>query len=484
MATFNECVLTNKGIALLAKVQDEQCKLVLTKAATGDGSYVDGEDLASKTALKSQKQEFSFSSKAVQNSSTLYLKFVITNNPEGGMPLATGYYIKEIGIFATDPDDGEILYAIATAVTDQWDYMPAYNGAMPATNTVEMFTEVSNAEEVTLEASQTLYALEEDLEETIERVEDIETNIGTFETDNTAARAHAVGDYFVWKGQLVRTTTAIASGGTIICAPDTGYNVRSTSISLVLDKSPSAMAFNRRIDRNWDGLGSLVASATDITADFDNGKLSAAIAANDLSDYDCGQQIIKTISIGGTNYTAHIILAHANAFYGYSSYAMVDTKNIGCVVYVEGFTSMWNASNTDGGYASSLLRTAIQSVVNAVKTVLGDSHMVAHQVLLSNAVSSGKSSNWAWAASSYGEAMSVAQMFGTEISGSYFDTGEAYEQLALFKEVRPNQVYGNVAIWNRDVLTASVAAGLDSGGRLYDGGVTASLGVSPLILLK
>lgn len=249
-------------------------------------------------------------------------------------------------------------------------------------------------------------------------------------------------------------------------------------------KMPSAIAFNQRVDRNWDGLGVLWENATDVTADFDSGVLSQKIAANNFDDYDLGMQIIKTINIDGTNYTAHIIFAHANAFYGgYNSYAVVDTLNIGCIIYVEGYTSTWNPSNTDGGYTSSNLRASIQKVVNAVKSVLGENHMVSHSVLLSNAVSGGKASGCAWVNGSYGEAMSASQTCGTEISGSYFDTGEAYEQLAIFSHIRPDLVYGN-SVWLRGVLTASNAAFLFFGGSLDTVGVSYSYCVSPFIMIK
>lgn len=252
----------------------------------------------------------------------------------------------------------------------------------------------------------------------------------------------------------------------------------------VYTEMPSAMAFNSRIDRNWDGLGVLAEHATDVTADFDNGTLSQKIAANDLSDYDLGMQIKKTITIDSVSYTAHIIFAHANAFYGYSNYAMVNTPNIACLVYVEGYTSKWNDSSTSGGYTTSALRTAIQKVVTALKTVLGSNHMVSHNVLLANAVTNGKSSSWAWANDSYGEALSAAQLCGVNPSGSYFDMGEAYEQLALPRLVWPNQIFGNVWLWFRDVLTASHAAGLSFGGSLDSGGVSNADHVVPLILLK
>lgn len=148
---FKEAVLTAKGIALLAKAQAGRCTIKLTKAATGDGSYSDGEALTNRTSLKSKKQEFALITVTTQNQSNVYVKFIITNKQDTGN-LKNGYYVKEVGIFANDPDEGEILYAIAVAITDQWDYMPAYNNLLPSTITVNFLTEVSNASEVTIEA--------------------------------------------------------------------------------------------------------------------------------------------------------------------------------------------------------------------------------------------------------------------------------------------------------------------------------------------
>lgn len=154
---FNEAVLTKKGIALLAKAQAGRCAISLTKAATGSGSYASSEDLTARTTLKSQKQTFPLVMVKTQNETNVYVKFIITNKPDTGDPLGTGYYVKEVGLFATDPDDGEILYAIATAVTDQWDYMPSYNNLLPSTITMEFLTEVANAENVTIEAPNEMY---------------------------------------------------------------------------------------------------------------------------------------------------------------------------------------------------------------------------------------------------------------------------------------------------------------------------------------
>lgn len=164
MANFNSAVLTDKGINLLAKAQAGRTTIQFTKAATGNGSYTLGEKLNDRTALKEQKQQFLINSKSVINNSTLYLRFIITNKQENGN-LDVGYYVKEVGIFANDPDEGEILYAIATAVNEQWDYLPAYNNLIPSTITMEFYTEVHNASTVNIVAGAGNYVTQEEFEE-------------------------------------------------------------------------------------------------------------------------------------------------------------------------------------------------------------------------------------------------------------------------------------------------------------------------------
>lgn len=157
---FQECVLTRKGIALLAKAQAGRCAIVLTKAAAGNGSYANSEDISSRTELKAKKQTFSLNTVTTQNQSNVFVKFVMTNKQDSGN-LANGYYVKEVGIYATDPDEGEILYAIAIGVENQWDYMPAYNALLPSTITVDFLVEVSNADTVTIEMPNKQYLYDE-----------------------------------------------------------------------------------------------------------------------------------------------------------------------------------------------------------------------------------------------------------------------------------------------------------------------------------
>lgn len=171
-AEFNAGVITTKGLALLAKWQAGRCTPTLTRAVVGSGSYSSGESLVNRTALKSQKLSVGFSTKQVQNASTLLLRFVFDNTT-----LTTGFKVTEVGVYANDPDDGEILYSIATSAdAANADYLPAYNGTYPSTIVFNYQIEVANAANVTIRAGTGAYALADDFYETQADVEVLKGN--------------------------------------------------------------------------------------------------------------------------------------------------------------------------------------------------------------------------------------------------------------------------------------------------------------------
>ncbi len=160
MAEFHEAVLTRKGAALLAKAQAESKTIAITKAVTGNGEYAAGENLAQLTELRSKKQEFAPTTVRRQNDTNVFVRFTITNF-DGTTGLKHGYYVTEIGLMANDPDEGEILYAIATA--EVADFLQAYNNLLPATIGVEFLIEVDNADNVTITTELSAYATNDDL---------------------------------------------------------------------------------------------------------------------------------------------------------------------------------------------------------------------------------------------------------------------------------------------------------------------------------
>lgn len=170
MGDFNSVVLTTAGLALIAKVTAGETNTTFTRIATGDGSYTAGEDVKNMSALKQEKQSFAPTVIESNDADTAHLQFVISTVNEDGSKLTAGYYFKEIGIFAEDPDDGEILYALSYAKTDKWDWIPPYNGSKPWTSTGDIYVVVSPDGEVTLSSSEIAYATQKALTNVINSI--------------------------------------------------------------------------------------------------------------------------------------------------------------------------------------------------------------------------------------------------------------------------------------------------------------------------
>lgn len=167
MAQFRKAVITQKGLALLQKTQMQSIKLEFIKIATGSGEYEEEENLDNVVSLKQKVQEFPFSSVSVEDEQTVKLVTVISNEE-----LDTAYYLREIGVYAKDPDEGEILYSLAVAYPGKADYLPAYDGMAPVTIGLDTYQSVSNSSNVTIQGGTGAYASAEDLEAVAAKLQD------------------------------------------------------------------------------------------------------------------------------------------------------------------------------------------------------------------------------------------------------------------------------------------------------------------------
>ena len=108
--------ITNKGSEYLAKCQATGEGIKLVKVKIGDGRLLDSEDPTTFTDIKSLKKEVEVSEKTQIESN---LRLVIEFNNEG---VTTGYFPREIGIYALDGET-EILYWYIND-GDQTTWMP------------------------------------------------------------------------------------------------------------------------------------------------------------------------------------------------------------------------------------------------------------------------------------------------------------------------------------------------------------------------
>lgn len=151
MALFTQGVLTKKGQALIAKSETKNIGIELTKAVTGSGSHPDTSVsiLERLTELITPEQEFGISDLATVdgNNSVAVITVVLHNRG-----LKKLYYLNELGIYANDPDEGEILYCVLVS-SDSLIYMPADNesGGI-STVTERIYVEVTNADKITVNA--------------------------------------------------------------------------------------------------------------------------------------------------------------------------------------------------------------------------------------------------------------------------------------------------------------------------------------------
>lgn len=116
MAAFPKMTLTNAGQALQTKVLAGET-LTFTRIALGDGQ-LNGQPIAPLTALISQKATVEVDSVRVVNTSTAQVAGFFSN-----ADISTGFWWRETGVFAQDPDVGEILYGYTNA-GDAGDYIP------------------------------------------------------------------------------------------------------------------------------------------------------------------------------------------------------------------------------------------------------------------------------------------------------------------------------------------------------------------------
>lgn len=96
--------ITDKGEALQAKVMAGKCKYAFTKMALGDGYVSTQKDYATMNDLVSKKVDIPISI-IIADGNTCKVSGTLSN-----ASIEKAFYVREAGLYATDPDDGEILF--------------------------------------------------------------------------------------------------------------------------------------------------------------------------------------------------------------------------------------------------------------------------------------------------------------------------------------------------------------------------------------
>ena len=234
-----------------------------------------------------------------------------------------------------------------------------------------------------------------------------------------------------------------------------------------------------------------------------------ALSSGNFTDLFLGDYWTKTVTIpagtytGGdgeevtvpaqTNITLKAVIADFDTFYaGYAStYAGINTHH--AAVIVTGFSNVvWNKTNsTAGGYVASLIhKWLVGSALPQIETWFGSAKVLAHQKLLTNAITGDAASGWAWSSQKI-SLLSECQLYGMKVWGGSkatngaYEPGEAFKKLDVFNHIDANLLFGNKGIWCRDIASAVAAASLnDRGSAIYNVASYAGIVPAALILLS
>lgn len=152
--------LTNKGRQLQAKAQ-AGAPLVYTRMAVGSGT-LSGQSLEDMSSLITPVKDLTISRlKRPPGSTRALIGATLTNQD-----VTTGFYLREVGIFATDPDIGEILYMYANAGSTADYITPKGDGVIEKAINMNVF--VGAALSITANIDESLvYVTKDELNEAI-----------------------------------------------------------------------------------------------------------------------------------------------------------------------------------------------------------------------------------------------------------------------------------------------------------------------------
>ena len=235
----------------------------------------------------------------------------------------------------------------------------------------------------------------------------------------------------------------------------------------------------------------------DLTAYFESGEMSAAIAAGKFTNIYPGDYIIKSVTIDGTTYSNVKWIVMDLDYHLHAGDTETTAHHVVLMPETTLGTHRMNETNiTTGGFLGSEMWTVhIPKVTAGIKAAFGAAHVLAHRELLSNAVDTdvkscgyngwtGAASNWTWT----GVEVSLCNepmVYGIrDVSSSFFDVGECTKQLAAFNLNHGLRCSKRQWWWLRAVAYSTTFAHVDYTGGAYYAASNADGGVRPYFLLR
>jgi hypothetical protein len=326
--------------------------------------------------------------------------------------------------------------------------------------------------------------------------------IKSLPTYRQPSTAYAVGDIKYHSalptGWYLECTTegTSGSGDLTISSPTIGGIVTDGTATWTVRKMEST-EYRSRVIVDSAAAHNAIYRGKDLTAYFDSGDMSTAIANGSFDDIYPGDYIIKSITIDGTTYSNVKFIIMDLDYHLHCGNTETTAHHV--VIMPEerlGVAQMNTKNTTAGGYlGSAMWTTHIPKLVAEFEAAFGAAHILEHRELLSNAMDanlkpnaydgwSGAASDWAWASVKVNLANENMVYGAPVLSSSFFDTGECNSQLAAFRLNHGLICSKRYWWWLRSVAGASVFCLVDSSGAAGRNGAADSGGVRPITLLR
>ena len=158
---FRNLMLTTSGMILYAKAQ--QGKLLhLSRVAVGDGLLTGGDSMVNRNGLKSERASFLIDYVHIAASNSAAEILTTMRNDD----LEEGFYFRELGIFAVDPDSGEEQLYLYDNAGQDGEYIPAASENIKVIERLKMIVRLENTPNVTFTASgNPLYLTVDDIDD-------------------------------------------------------------------------------------------------------------------------------------------------------------------------------------------------------------------------------------------------------------------------------------------------------------------------------
>ncbi|ETT32122.1 phage tail protein [Paenibacillus sp. FSL R5-808] len=267
MGAFGGFIQTNKGRNLQAKAETGT-QLKFTRMGVGDGQ-LSGQSIPSLNRLISEKKSLPITRLKTQLPAQAIVGAVLSNQD-----VTTGFYFREMGIFAEDPDEGEILYAYGNSGSGAAEYISAGGTADIIEKTIDMIVTFGQAQNVSAVIDSSLvYVTHEELAEALDGLGTPSgTASGTVVNGNTVYTATLSPAITTLKAfQRVVVKTNVASTG----APTFNFNGLGAKTALKANGSPASFKAN--------GVYTLVYDGTAFILQGEGGEVGTATAGDVLA---------------------------------------------------------------------------------------------------------------------------------------------------------------------------------------------------------